>query len=60
MAKDKKSTITVQGSIITILSKEQKDYISLTDMVKRFEGESTLIEQWLKNKDTILFAPHTQ
>ncbi len=55
MAKDKKSTITVQGSIITILSKEQKDYISLTDMVKRFEGGSALIEQWLKNKDTILF-----
>ena len=32
-----------------------KDYISLTDMVKNFEGGSALIEQWLKNKDTVLF-----
>ena len=24
-------------------------------MVKNFEGGSALIEQWLKNKDTILF-----
>ncbi len=55
MTKGKKATINVQGSIISILSKEQKDYISLTDMVKRFEGGSALIEQWLKNKDTILF-----
>lgn len=55
MAKNKKSTINVQGSVITILSKEQDDYISLTDMVKHFEGDGALIEQWLKNKDTILF-----
>ena len=32
-----------------------KDYISLIDMVKNFEGGSALIEQWLKNKDTVLF-----
>ena len=31
------------------------DYISLTDMAKRFEGGGALIEQWLKNKDTVLF-----
>ncbi|WLS91173.1 hypothetical protein RAM21_10965 [Gilliamella apicola] len=24
-------------------------------MVKNFEGGSALIEQWLKNKDTVLF-----
>jgi hypothetical protein len=24
-------------------------------MVKHFEGRSALIEQWLKNKDTVLF-----
>lgn len=29
--------------------------MSLTDMVKHFEGGSALIEQWLKNKDTVLF-----
>jgi KilA-N domain len=55
MSKPKKSTIEVQGSVITILSKEHGDYISLTDMVRNFDGGGALIEQWLKNKDTVLF-----
>jgi hypothetical protein len=55
MSKSKKSTIDVQGTAVTVLSKEQDDYISLTDMVKNFDGGSALIEQWLKNKDTVLF-----
>ena len=53
--KDKKSTIKVQGTSINVWSKHEDDYISLTDMVKNFEGSGALIEQWLKNKDTILF-----
>jgi hypothetical protein len=28
---------------------------SLTDMARNFDGGSALIEQWLKNKDTVLF-----
>lgn len=55
MSKPKKSTIEVQGTAITILTKEHGDYISLTDMVQNFDGGSALIEQWLKNKDTVLF-----
>ncbi|MDP2797613.1 MAG: KilA-N domain-containing protein [Methanoregula sp.] len=55
MTKEKKTTIEVQGTAITVLSKQQEDYISITDMVKHFEGGSALIEQWLKNKDTVLF-----
>lgn len=55
MTKEKKTTIEVQGTEITVLSKEQEDFISITDMVKHFEGGSALIEQWLKNKDTVLF-----
>lgn len=55
MAKDKKATINVKGTDITILNHHQQDYISLTDMVKNFDGGSALIEQWLKNKDTVLF-----
>ena len=51
MAKEKKSTINVQGTEITILSTKEDDYISLTDMVKNFDGGSSLIEQWMKNKD---------
>ncbi len=55
MSKPKKSTIEVQGTSISILSVPGGDYISLTDMVRNFDGGSALIEQWLKNKDTVLF-----
>ncbi|MEJ2041956.1 MAG: KilA-N domain-containing protein [Reinekea sp.] len=56
MATSKKNrTIQVQGADITITSKHDEDYISLTDMVKNFDGGNALIEQWLKNKDTVLF-----
>jgi KilA-N domain len=55
MSKAKKTTIEVQGTPITIVSKEHGDYISLTDMVRNFDGGGALIEQWLKNKDTVLF-----
>jgi hypothetical protein len=51
----KKSTINVQGTAISILNQNENDFISLTDMVKNFDGGSALIENWLKNKDTVLF-----
>jgi hypothetical protein len=55
MTKSTKAILQVQGSSINVLSKENGDYISLTDMVRNFDGGSALIEQWLKNKDTVLF-----
>jgi hypothetical protein len=55
MSKAKTTTIEVQGTAITVVAKEHGDYISLTDMVRNFEGGGALIEQWLKNKDTVLF-----
>jgi KilA-N domain len=55
MSKAKTATIEVQGTAITVVAKEHGDYISLTDMVRNFEGGGALIEQWLKNKDTVLF-----
>lgn len=48
-------TINVKGGDVAIVTREEQDYISLTDMVKNFDGGSALIEQWLKNKDTVLF-----
>lgn len=51
----KTSRINVQGSPIAILKNADEDFISLTDMVKSFDGGGSLIEQWLKNKDTLLF-----
>lgn len=43
------SSIEFQGTAIAILSKEQGDYISLTDMVRNFDGGSAFIERWPKN-----------
>ena len=51
----KSRSIVVQGTPLRLTNNHEQDYISLTDMVKNFEGGSALIEQWLKNKDTVLF-----
>ena len=52
---NKKETINVQGTEITIISLKERDYISLTDMVRPIENGLTLIEKWLRNKNTIEF-----
>lgn len=49
------SKINVNGSEITVTNIEDKDYISLTDMVRDIENGSSLIEKWLRNKNTIEF-----
>jgi len=49
MSRIKRTTIEVQGTAIGILSQRGGDYISLTDMVRNFDGAGALIEQWLKN-----------
>jgi len=49
------ATISVQGTEIAVIQHEDDDFISLTDMVRNFDGGPALIEQWLKNKDTVLF-----
>ena len=51
----KNRIINVKGSAVTVATHHDQDYISLTDMVKHFDGGSALIEQWLKNKATVLF-----
>jgi len=53
MAGDK--SLTVQGVEIHLTTRNDEDYISLTDMVSKFEGGSSLIESWLRNKDTVEF-----
>lgn len=44
--------IKVQGVDVHWISLEEKDYISLTDMVKNF-GDSQLIYNWMKNRSTL-------
>lgn len=53
---DKKNqSLVVQGIEVHVTTKDEEDYISLTDMVAGFEGGSALIESWLRNKNTIEF-----
>ena len=49
------SKIDVQGKEITVISADDQDYISLTDMVRNIENGLALIEKWLRNKNTIEF-----
>ena len=45
----------IEGSEINIIAIDNRDYISLTDMVRNIENGSALIEKWLRNKNTIEF-----
>ena len=54
MVKDQKTTISVKGAAITILSDKDGDYISLTDMLKAKDGEF-FIADWLRNRNTVEF-----
>ena len=50
MANNKK--IQVEGKEITILLYEEKEYISLTDMLKAKDGDF-FISDWLRNRNTV-------
>lgn len=54
MSKTKKSTIEVQGTAIAIVSSGDRDFISLTDMAKKF-GDDSLIYNWMRNRNTLEF-----
>src|SRR6186713_202980 len=56
--KDKKSTIHVQGTAITVLSRDDKDYISLTDIARYRDAERSdyILQNWLRTKSTIEFV----
>ena len=56
MAKKNQIIITVQEREITVLQVKDEDYISLTDMARKFhEKTSVPIENWLKNRSTLDF-----
>jgi len=46
--------INVQGTEITVLTVEDEDYISLTDMLKAKDGDF-FISDWLRNRNTVEF-----
>jgi KilA-N domain len=51
MAKNRK--IEVKGVVIGVSERNNDDFISLTDIAMGFDGGSTLIEKWLRNKNTL-------
>lgn len=51
----KTAIIKVNNTSIGVTSYNDNDYICLTDMTKAFEGGSSLIENWLRNKNTVEF-----
>ena len=57
MSKPKKSTIEVQGAVITVLSGPQEDHLSLTDIAKfkNPDHPDDVIRNWLRNRNTVEF-----
>jgi len=51
----KNRSIVVKGTVVSLATRNEQDYISLSDMVRNFEGRGALIENWLRAKDTVLF-----
>lgn len=49
----KKKILTVQGSDISLITASDSDFISLTDIDARFEGNGRHIENWFRNQNTI-------
>ena len=53
----KKSTnakINVLGTEVTVVRRDEEDYISLTDMLKAKDGDF-FISDWLRNRNTVEF-----
>lgn len=54
MGTGKKKQIEVQGTHITVLTTHGQDFISLTDMARKF-GEDTLVYNWMRNRNSVEF-----
>jgi hypothetical protein len=57
MSKSAKTTIAVKGNPVTVISQNEADYISLTDIARYRDAERTdyIIQNWLRNRNTIEF-----
>lgn len=54
MATQRKSAIEVRGTLVSVLSINGEDFISLTDMLRAKEGDF-FISDWLRNRNTVEF-----
>ena len=48
----KNRTISVKGSEVTVATRHEQNCLSPSDMVRNLDGGGSLIEQWLRTKDT--------
>ena len=57
MVKSAKTTIAVKGNSVGVISQNQSDYISLTDIARYRDAQRTdyLIQNWMRNRNTIEF-----
>ena len=52
----KKLTIKVEGAEIKLFNRKGEDFVSLTDMARRFNSRTeVVIQNWLRNRNTIEF-----
>jgi hypothetical protein len=50
----KKETITVKGTVITIISQTENDYICITDIAKyKSDDPAGVVKNWMRNRNTI-------
>lgn len=54
MKKPTNAKINVRGTEITVIRRQDEDYISLTDMLKAKDGDF-FISDWLRNRNTVEF-----
>lgn len=50
----KNRIINVKGADVTIVTRHEQDYISLTDMLRHF-GDESVLYSWLRNRNTVEF-----
>ncbi|MDZ4389516.1 MAG: KilA-N domain-containing protein [Gemmatimonadales bacterium] len=50
----KNRNIVVKGTVVTVATRNEQDYISLTDMLRAKEGDF-FISDWLRNRNTVEF-----
>ncbi|NDP39378.1 MAG: hypothetical protein GZ093_11600 [Rhodoferax sp.] len=53
----KTKIIQVESESVSLLTHQNTDFISLTDMVRASESGSAIIENWLRNKITMRPTP---
>jgi len=57
VSKSAKTTIAVKGNPVTLISQNEADYISMTDIARCRDAERTdyIIRIWLRNRNNIKF-----